>query len=89
MRNRRRRYLRKNGTAAGKWVLLCCIIIAIAVTVNILVPDIKSKVQSAMTPVYERSQQYKAVFARFGEALSGDHSFIDAFTGIFSQGKKN
>lgn len=88
MRRRRRRHIRGSGSAAGKWVIACCIVLAVAFAVNVLAPEIKGKVQSAMAPVYERSQQYKAVFARFGEALSGDHSFTDAFSAMVASVKK-
>lgn len=88
MRRRRRSYGRRYGSDAGKWIIACCIVLTVAFAVNIMAPEIMGKVQSAMMPVYERSQQYKLVFARFGEALSGDHSFTDAFSTIVASVKK-
>lgn len=89
MRRRRRRYIRKSGSAAGKWVVVFCVVLTLAFAVNTLAPGIKDKIQSMMGPVYERSQQYKVVFARFGEALSGDKSFTDAFSSIVATVKKS
>lgn len=88
MRNIRRRYKRGYGSSAGRWFLVCCVILAMVVAVKVCVPDVKERVQSAMTPVYERSEEYKVVFARFGEALSGDQSFTDAFTDILNLARR-
>ena len=89
MRNRRRRYSRKSGALAGKWFLVCCVVLAMVVAVKVLAPDIKNKVQSVMSPVYERTEQYKTVFTQFGEALSGDHSFTDVFSSVINLGKRS
>ncbi len=88
MRNRRRSYKRRNGGAAS-WLILCLVIFAAVVTIRFFAPDLKNKVQSVMTPVYARSEQYKAVFTRFGEALSGDKSFTDVFSSLINLGKRS
>ncbi len=89
MRNRRRSYKRRNGGAAARWFFLCLIILAAAVTISVFAPDLKSRVRSVMTPVYARSEQYKAVFTRFGEALSGDQSFTDVFSSLIGLARRS
>ena len=74
---------------AGKWFLVCCVVLAMAVAIRVLVPDINNKVQSVMSPVYERTEQYKTVFTKFGEALSGDQSFTDVFSSVLNLGKRS